>query len=306
MERGGSALAVSLRVRAPSPQPSRRLSVRPGDEPVAAIPRGERGLFEVLALSPAAPATTRRLRARRAAGLRAPGGRGGCRANISSIASRKSGGRWGLSAVRPWVAAQRGKARMRFSSGTGFGVVVTIVRGLVAEAEAEHEIVPGGVGIGPLRQLVAPGIMVLRAAQFLGRVRRRKRGPRRPRGRGAGRGWRSSAALRRSGRRRAGRFRPRPSPGRPRRGWRRPERCGGDSAGTVRSLSPHCPATVPRAPLPRPIRRRRGSCRSRARRRSPRSARDRRSGPRRAPAARHAPATTIPPESRGGRGRGGR
>ncbi len=37
-----------------------------------------------------------------------------------------------------------------------------------AEAQAEHQIVPGVVRIGPFRQLVAPGEMMLRAAQFLG------------------------------------------------------------------------------------------------------------------------------------------
>src|SRR5205085_11635669 len=36
------------------------------------------------------------------------------------------------------------------------------------EAQAEHQIVPGLVRIGPFRQLVAPGEMVLRAAQFVG------------------------------------------------------------------------------------------------------------------------------------------
>ena len=130
--------------------------------------------------------------------------------NISRIAALKSAGRWGFSALRPLVWAQRGRARIRRSSRHRLGRGGDDACAAARRGEGRASDCPRWRRHWAIwrarrtRRNGAGGRAICRAA------RRGRRGPARPRGRGGGRG--SAIQRGRSSQRATARGRSRPRP----------------------------------------------------------------------------------------------
>ena len=122
---------------------------------------------------------------------------------------------------------------------------------IVAEPQAEHQIVPRRFRLPPFRQLVAPGEMMLGAAQRIGMGARIDERLRARRESAAARGSASSPAPRPPAPPPAARSAPRSSPAGPRPDWPRPERWRSPDAPAPARSPTRAPASV--LPKPRPV-----------------------------------------------------